>query len=182
MSVRVAGLLAFVAVVSGRAYGDEADWMTDQGSVLEMRLAHRDTIRVDGGTLRVDRERRTVAWEGAPNEIGCTRPWQAPFDDVTDVRVDAPGFLVGLRNGPEKEVRLAPLPHFRALLGRRRDRGVRPHVRELLKDKDGDPIPLGGTGASTTPMLDPVVASPEVQRDSEAAVDAILRALGRAPK
>jgi hypothetical protein len=185
MSVRaagVAGVLAFAAVVPGPAHGDGVDWMAEQGTVLEMKLAHRDTVRVDGGTLRVDRERRTVSWEGAPNEIGCAREWQASFDDVTGVRADAPGFLIGLRSGPVREVRLAPLPHFRALLGQRRDRGVRPHVRELLKDRDGDPIPLGGSGGSTTPMLDPVLASPEVQRDSEAAVDAILRALGRAAK
>lgn len=177
MRIRKA-VLVLVAAAS-LANADEGDWIDDTGGVLEMRLAHRDTQRVDGGTLRVDRERRTVSWEGAPNEIGCQRPWHVAFEDVVDVRADAPGFLVVLRGGPEKQVRLAPLPHFRALIGEARDRSVGPNVKDALRGPDGDPLPLGGTGASTTPTFTPRVSAPEVQSDSLRAAEAILRALGR---
>jgi hypothetical protein len=178
LSIRNAVILSVVAAAA-LSQAAESDWINESRGVLEMRLAHRDTQRVDGGTLCVDRERRTVSWEGAPNEIGCQRPWEVAFEDVVDVRADAPGFLVVLRRGPEKEVRLAPLPHFRALIGEARHRSVGPDVKDALRGPDGDPLPLGGTGASTTPTFTPRVLAPEVQSDGLRAAEAILRALGR---
>lgn len=97
------------------------------------------------------------------------------------VRADPPGFVIALRGGPAREVRLAPLPHFQALVGYGRARAVNPQVREALRGPDGDSIPLSGSGAGSTPTLDARAPAPAVQRDSARAVDAILRALGRAP-
>jgi hypothetical protein len=167
-------------LLAGRAPAQE-DWISDDGRVVTLLLAHRDSGRVDGGTLRVDRERRVLAWEGAPNEIGCLKPWQASFDDVEDVRAEEPGLLIVLRKQP-KEVRLAPLPHFTALIGQGRAVSVSPGVKEALKGPDGDFAPLSGSGSSTAPTLERRALPPAVQRDSGRAVDAILDALGRGPR
>lgn len=170
---------AALALGSALLPAGEPDWLQDDGRVLEMRLAHREADRVDGGTLRVDRARRLVTWQGAPNEVGCRRPWESSFVGVGGVKVDAPGFVIVLRQGPVKEMRLAPLPHFAELLGKPHIGGVAPNVKEALKGPDGDPVPLGGSGASTTPSVGRVPASPSMQRDTRRAVSAILDALGR---
>ena len=161
---------------------EDEDWIVDDGRVVVLLLAHRDVGKVDGGTLRVDRERRVVTWEGAPNEIGCRRPWQASFDDVEDVKAEEPGFLIALRKASEKEARLVPLPHFSALVGQGRAVSVSPGVKESLKGPDGDYAPLSGTGGSTAPVLQRRTLPPQVQQDSGRAVEAILRALGRLPR
>src|SRR5262245_27280715 len=160
----------------------QEDWLTDDGRVVTLLLAHRDSDRVDGGTLHIDREKRTLSWEGAPNEIGCQRPWEAAFDDVDDVKADEPGFVISLRKGPYREVRLVPLPHFTALIGLGRTAGVAAGVKQTLREMDRDRLPLSGSGASSTPTLARRTLPPEVQRDSVRAADANLHALGRAPQ
>jgi hypothetical protein len=177
MSIRCAAIL-FV-LVAAAIHAEDGEWMSDDGRVVEMLLAHRDADRVDGGTLSIDRERRTLTWSGAANEIGCRRPWAASFDDVADVKDDEPGFLLVLRKGPQKEIRLAPLPHFAALLGQGRTTSVAPGVKEALKGPDKDAVPLSGSGASTTPTLARRALPPGLQRDSRRAAEAIARALGR---
>lgn len=172
-------LMAGLALAGVGARAQDDDWITDDGRVVEVLLAHRDSDRVDGGTLRIDRERRTVSWEGAPNEIGCRRPWQAAFDDVAEVKTDEPGLVILLRKGGPKEVRLAPLPHFTALIGQGRTTSVSPAVKEQLKGPDGYTMPLSGTGGSSTPTLAREPLAPAVQIDSARAVDAILKGLGR---
>jgi hypothetical protein len=179
MRRHVYGFMMLALLSGGDAQTQDTDWIADDRQVLEMLLAHRDADRVDGGTLRVDRERRVVAWRGAPNEIGCRRPWEASFDDVEDVRVDEPGFVLRLRSGARKEVRLAPLPHFSALIDLGRTHSVAPVVKEALRGPDKDGVPLSGSGSSTTPTLERPVRAPEVQRDSRRAVDALRHALGR---
>jgi hypothetical protein len=171
-------LLALLGL-DGPVRAQEDDWIADDGRVVTMLLAHRDSDRVDGGTLRLDRERRVLDWTGAANEIGCRRPFQASFDDVDEVKADEPGFVIRLRKGPYKELRLAPLPHFAALVGQGRTGGVAPSVKEALKGPDKDRAPLSGSGASTTPTLARRAPPPAVQRDSLRAADAILHALGR---
>ena len=177
---RLAVVAALVlAPIAGQA--QDGDWISDDGRAVTLLLAHRDVGRVDGGTLRVDRERRLVTWEGAPNEIGCRRPWEAAFEDVEDVKADEPGFVITLRKGG-KESRLVPLPHFTALVGQGRSVSVSPGVKEALKGPDKDYAPLSGSGSSTTPTLSRPVLPPAVQRDSARAAEVILRALGRAPR
>jgi hypothetical protein len=175
--------VAYVATLLLAANGvfAQEDWISDDGRVVTLLLAHRDVGRVDGGTLSIDRERRLVKWEGAPNEIGCRRPWEVSFDDVEDVKAEEPGLVISLGKG-EKETRLVPLPHFAALVGQGRATGVTPGVKEALKGPDGDYAALSGSGASSTPSVARRAVPPQVQRDSGRAVDAILRALGRAPK
>lgn len=160
------------------APAQERDWIRDDGRVVELLLAHRDADRVDGGTLRVDRERRVLAWTGAPNEIGCQRPWEVSFDDVSEVKADEPGFVLRLHRAP-REVRLVPLPHFSALVDAERTQAVTPGVREAIRGPDKEAMPLSGSGATTTPTLKRRVLAPEVQRDSARAAAAILQALSR---
>jgi hypothetical protein len=176
------GIAIALSVLAISAHAQEPDWISDDGRVVTLLLAHRDVGRVDGGTLRVDRERRVVTWAGAPNEIGCQRPWEAAFDDVEDVKADEPGFLLLLRKGDTREARLAPLPHFTALVGQGRSVSVTPGVKEALKGPDKDRAPLSGSGASSTPTLSRPALPPRVQLDSARAADAVLRALGRAPR
>ena len=174
------GIAIALLVLATSLQAQEDDWVSDDGRVVTLLLAHRDAGRVDGGTLRVDRERRLLVWEGAPNEIGCRKPWQATFDDVVDVKADEPGLLIQLRKAP-REVRLVPLPHFTALVGQGRPASVTPGVKEALKGPDKDYGPLSGSGSSTTPTLERRALPPGVQQDSSRAADAILRALGRPP-
>jgi hypothetical protein len=171
-------LLVAALLFTAAAYAQDPDWIHDDGRVVELLLAHRDTDRVDGGTLRVERERRVLAWTGAPNEIGCRRPWEVSFDDVDEVKADEPGFVLRLRRAP-REVRLAPLPHFSALVNAERTQQVTPSVREAIRGPDKESIPFSGAGASTTPTLKRRMLAPEVQRDSARAVEAVLAALSR---
>jgi hypothetical protein len=174
------GLVAVAfMLLAGAGQSQEDEWIADDGRVVTMLLAHRDSDRVDGGTLRLDRERRVLRWTGAANEVGCRRPFEASFEDVDEVKADEPGFVIRLRRGPHKEVRFAPLPHFAALVGQGRTGGVAPSVKEALKGPDKDRAPLSGSGASTTPTLARRALPPAVQRDSLRAADAILHALGR---
>jgi hypothetical protein len=175
-----AGLVVAALLFGVGSHAQEEDWIRDDGRVVELLLAHRDADRVDGGTLRVDRERRVLAWTGAPNEIGCRRPRKVAFDEVAEVKTDEPGFVLRLRRAP-REVRLVPLPHFSALVNAERTQAVTPAVREAVRGPDNESMPLSGSGATTTPTLKRRVLAPEVQRDSARAAEAIRGALSRRP-
>ena len=184
MKLRRAGVVGFFMVSSalaGDAAHGVAPWFSDDGRFVEMRLAHRDFDRVDGGTLSIDRERRVLVWQGAPNEIGCRRPFEAPLDAVTEVALDEPGFRLRLSQGPVKEMKLIPLPHFAWLLAPKTRGGVGPNVREQLKGPDRDRMPIGGSGASTLPSGFGTAPPPEVRQASTLAVSAIRAALDHRP-
>lgn len=179
MVLRLVVFLSACGVASAQT--TTSAWFSDDGRVVEMRLAHRDFDRVDGGTLRIDRERRVLVWQGAPNEIGCRRPFEAPLDAVTEVALDEPGFHLRLSQGPVKDMKLIPLPHFAWLLTPKTRGGIGPSVREQLKGPDRDRMPIGGSGASTLPSGPGPAPPPEVKQDSTRAVGAIRDALDHRP-
>src|SRR5438445_12682930 len=84
------GALAAVALAA-----DTLDWMSDSAAVLEVRLAHADRDRVDGGTLRLDRTKRLVTWVGAPGDIGCKPKLESTLEAVQSVTTEdgRPGFI-----------------------------------------------------------------------------------------
>jgi len=96
-----------LVAITGIALGTNApaadlspDWMSDEGGVLELKLAHNDKDRPDGGLLRLDRNKRLVLWQGIPGDIGCKLKVEAKFEDVEAVRVgDGAGFTVELKHG-----------------------------------------------------------------------------------
>src|SRR5512132_128425 len=89
-------LVAITVVVLGTnapAADLSPDWMSDEGGVLELKLAHNDKDRLDGGVLRLDRNKRLLLWPGIPGDIGCKVKVEAKFEDVEAVRVgDGAGF------------------------------------------------------------------------------------------
>ena len=89
---------------------------TDDGTILEVPLAHRDRDRIDAGILRVDRRRRVLTWEGLPEEIGCGLRVEAPLDDVRGIAESREvGLTLQLRSGPLRELVLIPPAHFALL-------------------------------------------------------------------
>jgi hypothetical protein len=77
-------LLSLAPAPSASPLPPAALW-SDDGTILEVPLAHRDRDRIDAGILRVDRRRRVVTWEGLKDEIGCGLRVEAPLDDVRAV-------------------------------------------------------------------------------------------------
>jgi hypothetical protein len=158
------------------------DWITDEGGVLEMLLAHRDDDRVDGGTLRVDRGRKLVTWAGAPNEIGCQRTFEAAFSDVKYVEEERalPGFHLELKQGKRKSWTLMPLPHVAYLL---KDPAVaQGDLQQRATDAnlvgpDGAPLRVGGEAAGVGPRVKKREVPEEVDRDIRKAVAALRDAL-----
>jgi hypothetical protein len=57
------------------------DWVTDHDGVLELKLAHKERGRPDGGILRIDSARSLIFWEGIPGELGCHLKVEAPFSE-----------------------------------------------------------------------------------------------------
>jgi hypothetical protein len=100
--------LALVTVLLAPAAPAPPLW-TDDGSVLEIPLAHRDRDRVDAGVLRVDRRRGVLTWRGLDEEIGCRLRLEAPLADVAGVEESrGPGLTVTFRRGTVRELTLIP--------------------------------------------------------------------------
>jgi hypothetical protein len=177
-------LLIAIVLASGPPAAGSPDWMSDEHGVLELRLAHLHPGRIDGGTLRLDRTKRLVEWIGAPGEIGCKDKVEARFDDVKSVAVDevAPGFLLELKTGKPKSLRLIPLPHAQWLLKQpKMQEAIATAMKygtEGLNTPDGKMAPTG-SAAGGGPTLKTVEIPKDVAADTKKAVDALKEALGR---
>ena len=161
------------------------DWMTDEGGVLELKLAHNDKDRPDGGLLRLDRNKRLLLWQGIPGDIGCKLKVEAKFDDVEAVRVgDGAGFTVELKHGKPKKLVLIPVPHAEWFL---RQYSVREGLAttmantESLRGPDGSKMSPSGGAASAGPSIKKVDLPEAVVRDTRRAANAVLAAMDRLP-
>jgi hypothetical protein len=156
-----------------------AELWTDDGTILEIPLAHRDRERIDAGILRVDRRRRMLTWEGLPEAMGCALRLEARFDDVRGVaEARGVGLTLTVRGGPVRELVLIPPDHF-ALLGQPtvRARGGISREEAIAGRLRNDDIyaDAAGSGAFGGPASKAIDVPANVRRDVRAVV-AVLRA------
>jgi hypothetical protein len=181
--VTLAAMTAAALATSAPAADLSADWMTDEGGVLELKLAHNDKDRPDGGLLRVDRNKRLLLWEGIPGDIGCKLRVEAKFDDVVAVRFgDGAGFTVELKGKPRKLV-LIPVPYaewFLKQYGIQEGLATAMANTEYLQGPGGKMTP-SGAAASAGPSIKKVELPEAVVRDSRRAAEAVLAAMDRLP-
>lgn len=195
MRIMIGMLLAALAgpalpqeVVRGQAAvppSNPADWMSEVDGVLELKLAHDEKKRPDGGTLRIDSRRGLVLWEGIPGEFGCKLKVEASFDDVKDITVnERAGFVLELRSGKNKSLILIPVPHAwwftEQWVGR--SGNISQRVPEgAMRSPDGDSMAMsGGAAGAGTSVKHREIPKPVVA-DTRKAANAIRAALGRAP-
>jgi hypothetical protein len=163
-----------------------ADWMAEgPAGVLRLRLAHAEPgRRPDGGVLRVDPNRRLVAWDGVAGEVGCRRKLEAPFDRVRAVRVDPLGLLrLEVRGEPRESWVFVPLPHAAWLVQTAAavTRGFLPDLRStfVLGDRDGTPMPPSGSAAFMGAQVRQDLVPADVLADVRLAVERVRATLGR---
>ena len=180
-------LVAITGIVLGTmapAADLSPDWMSDEGGVLELKLAHNDKDRPDGGLLRLDRNKRLVLWQGIPGDIGCKLKVEAKFEDVEAVRVgDGAGFTLELKHGKPRKLVLIPVPHAEWFL---KQYGVQEGLAtamantEYLRGPGGKMTP-NGAAASAGPSIKKVELPEAVVRDTRRAANAVLAAMDRLP-
>jgi hypothetical protein len=185
LCLAVAAMLAPMAGAPEAERPPTPDWVLEEHpGVLQMRLAHDEGRRVDGGVLTVDSNRRVVLWEGIPGELGCRRKLEVPFGGVRAVRDEPDGVIrLEIKGQPRDRWLFVPLPHAAWLMRRTSAlmSGPAPGVRDVFVGPDGFPIPLGGSGAFAGPQLRPDLVPSEVTNDVRLGVERIREALGRRP-
>lgn len=166
-----------IAASPDKSPSPDAGLWSDDGTVVEVPLAHRDRDRVDAGLLRIDRRKRVLTWEGAPGEIGCALRVEASLDDVTIAEARGPGLILSLKRGAVREMTLVPPAHFALLLqsavrargGMSREEAIAGRLRN-----DDVYVDASGSGAFGGPTSKSV-AIPEAARRDIRAVLEILR-------
>lgn len=184
----LAGLAAPQEVVrdQGRApSSSRADWMSESDGVLELKLAHDEKRRPDGGTLRIDSGKRLVLWEGIPGEFGCKLRVEASFDDVKDITMnEQAGFVLELKRGKSKRLALIPVPHawWFAQQWVAGDGNFAQKIPEgTMRDPDGGSLAVSGAEGGAGPVVKHWEIPKPVAEDTRVAANALRVALGRAP-
>jgi hypothetical protein len=162
-----------------------ADWMSEVDGVLELKLAHEEKARPDGGTLRIDSRRGLVLWEGIPGEFGCKLKVEASFDDVRDITMtELAGFVLELKSGKNRKLVLIPVPHawwFTEQWSGRSANIAQRMPEGTMHGHDGDSMGVsGGAAGAGTSVKHKEIPKPVVA-DTRKAANAIRQALGRAP-
>lgn len=159
-----------------------AEWMSEDDGVLELKLAHEEKARPDGGVLRVDSRRRLVEWHGIPGEVGCKMKVEVSFDDVKGVSVsDQAGFVLELRTGKNKKLTFLPVPHAWWFVQQWTAEGgnLGHNLPEgTLRTQDGE-MGAAGASAGAAPRPKHRDTPPQVAADTRTAANAVLAALGR---
>jgi hypothetical protein len=168
---------------SGEATAADVEWLIeDRAGVLELRLAHAERTRPDGGVLRIDPNRRVVTWQGIPGELGCRQKLEAPFSRIRVVRDEPNGVLrLEVQGEPRDRWLFVPLPHA-AWLARASSsvvEGFAPGLRDSLRGPDGFALPIGGSAAFAGPQTRTDIVPVEVTSDVRLAVERIRQGLGR---
>lgn len=169
----VAGVLSCVTP----AWAGEADWIKDEGDVLEVKVALADKEGACGAILTLDRSKKTLSFGGAPGDIGCKLKLEATFEDVKSVKTgDGAGFLLELTKGKPKKLLMIPVPHVQWLLAQPMvSGGAYAEVSRAadMQNPGGMRTGRGGVG----PRVERVQIPKEVAADTEKAVTAIRAAL-----
>jgi hypothetical protein len=186
---RVAAILPSILLVLAPAPSTSplpaAALWTDDGTVLEVPLAHRDRDRIDAGVLRIDRRRRVLTWQGLAEEIGCGLRVEARLEDVRGIAESrGVGLTLQLRNGPVREMVLIPPAHFELLAhpivrkrgGLNREEAIAGRLKndDLYAD-------AAGSGAFGGPTGKAVLVPEDVRRDVRAVVGILRSAAGVVP-
>jgi hypothetical protein len=185
MAALVGPALAGVQDPAGVAPPSSADWMSEDEGVLELKLAHEEKARPDGGTLRIDSRRRTVLWEGIPGEFGCKLEVEASFDDVKDISVsELAGFVLELKTGKNRKLVLIPVPHawWFVQQWRTQDGSFAQNIPDgALRDHDGTGMAISGAEGGAGPRVKHREIPKDVVKDTRKAANAIRAELGRDP-
>lgn len=168
---------------AGAAPSGAADWMSKEDGVLELKLAHEEKARPDGGTLRVDEGRQLLLWEGIPGEFGCKLKIEASFEDVGNISVsEQAGFVVEFKRGKTKKLVLIPVPHawwFQQQWGTRDGNFGQGAQGGTMRGPDGDSVGAGGAAAGAGPRLKHRGIPEDVAAATLKAANAVRAALGR---
>jgi hypothetical protein len=172
-----------IAMASGLV-ADDADWMTDERGVLDLKLALAEQGGICGTTLLVDRIKRLVLFAGAPGPRGCTWKLEARFEEVASVKTgDGAGFLLKLKKGKANTLLLIPVPHFQWLLDQPMVVTSGNLAQSMsaagLRGPGGEEMRPSGAAAGAGPQLKKVELPRQVAVDTETAVRAIREALGK---
>jgi hypothetical protein len=160
----------------------EVEWMSDDGGVLDIKVALADKGAACGANLVLDRNKKTILVEGAPGEIGCKLKIEEPFAEVKSVKTgDGAGFLLELKKGKQKKLLMIPVVHVQWLLSQ-------PMAGESfgqaassmgVMGPDGEPVRVGGASGGVGPSVKKVELPKEVVEDTGKATRAIREALGQ---
>jgi hypothetical protein len=180
-------LLWLLSTTRGWSEGrDSNEWLTVDGNVLELKLAHDDTGGPDGGVLRVDPTAKTLRWNGISGPLGCPHGFEASFGDVRSIKLArGAGFAVMVKN--KETFTFIPVPHAQWIheqwkVAQLPDGLAQAFKDGLLKGPGGESMPApNGVAGSAGPRLEQVNLPEDVVFDTRLAVESILDALGRTP-
>jgi hypothetical protein len=176
----VFGLVLSLAVAG--AWAGETDWMTDEGGVLDIKVALADKGAACGGALMIDRNKKMLVFEGAPGEIGCKLKLEEPFAEVKSVKTgDGAGFLLELKKGKQKKLLMIPVVHVQWLIAQPMVGGGFGQAAQSanLVGPDGEPMRVGGAAGGVGPSVKKVEIPKEVAADTEKVARTIREALGQ---
>jgi len=162
-----------------------ADWMSENDGVLELKLAHDEKKRPDGGTLRIDSRHGVLLWEGIPGEFGCKLKVEASFEDVKDITVnEEAGFVLELKSGKNRRLVLIPVPHAWWFTEQwtGRSGNIAQRIPEgTMHGHDGESMGVSGASAGAGTSVKHREIPKPVVADTRLAANAVRAALGRAP-
>lgn len=174
-------LLLVLASGPGVVSAQSSDWLSDEGGVLELKVAQVESGHLCGALLRVDRNKRSFLNEGISGDMGCKAKVEASFDDVKSVETGSDaGVNVELKKGKPKKFTVMPLPHAQLLLqqGQVKGGGLAQGMETSgVRGPDGDSMKVSGSAAGA-PTIKKVELPRAVVDDTKKAAAAIREALG----
>lgn len=163
------------------ASAQSSDWLSDEGGVLELKVAQVESGRLCGAVVKVDRNKRSFLNEGISGDMGCKAKVEASFDDVKSVETGSDaGVSVELKKGKPKKFTLIPLPHAQVLLQQAQVKGgglAQGMETAGVRGPDGDSMKVSGSAAGA-PAVKKVELPKTVVDDTKKAATAIREALG----
>ena len=167
-------------------------WMSLDGSVLVLKLAHDEGGRADGGILSINPANRSLSWRGIDGAMGCKESFDATFDQVRSVRpMKGVGFTLGIRD--RKTMTFLPAVDSDWFQRQYQVKEGSSAFNQAIKDGEikmpvsrgdsGSANPFGTNGDSAFGgiKVTEVDIPDEVKADVRLAVDSILQTLGRTP-
>jgi hypothetical protein len=186
----IAALLT-AGFAAGPAFGADP-WMTDEGGVLQLMLAHDEKSGPDGGMLTIDRNKKTVTWAGAPGEHGCKLKVETTLDGIRSVKDNGreAGFVLEMKDGKPKKLVLLPLPYAQWFVmqwqvaegsfGKNLPEGT---LRTGGRGDDGGgSMSPSGSAANAGPSVKHQDIPEQVEEETGKAITAVRDALGAAVK
>jgi len=171
-----------LATVGGSLLAADADWLTDNGNVVELKLAHMEKDRIDADPpRRPGQEGPALGGSPGRHRVQGEDRGQVRRREGGEPRRPPGRVRAGVKKGNPKKLRLIPLPHAILLLKQAEMTGgnLQNSMDSAgIKGPDGLPTKVGGAsgGGLGTKQLE---LPKEAVADTQKAVDAIKLALGR---